>query len=97
MPFQGLPVEVPFDALDLSTCEEFTEWYRGLLAAGPSRRGDVILDLVGVQLVTAAGVRALCDLEAELAASGRRLAVTGAAPIVLRVFRICDVSERWTP
>jgi anti-anti-sigma factor len=97
MAFERLRVEVPFDALDLSTVDEFTDWYRTLLSSGATGAGDIVLDFAGVGLVAAAGVRMLCDLEAELLARGGRLAITGAVPIVVRVLQICDVAERWTP
>jgi anti-anti-sigma factor len=86
---------VRFDALDLATVEEFARWARAQSACGPADdpRG-LVLDLGEVEFVMAAGVRALLDLEAELGARDRTLAVMNAAPIVERVFGICGV-RRW--
>ena len=86
---------VPFDALDLATVEDFTRWARDQTACGPvDDRRELVLDLGEVEFVMAAGVQALLDLEAELGERERTLGVINAAPIVTRVFAICDV-ERW--
>jgi anti-anti-sigma factor len=55
----------------------------------------VVLDLRDVELVMAAGVSALLELEAELARRGLALRLVEATAIVGRVFDICDVSQRW--
>jgi anti-anti-sigma regulatory factor len=92
---QGLRVEVPFDALDLSTVAEFAQWCRETLVPAPASAGRVVLDFEGVELVTAAGVQALCDLDAELGGRGLRLGIAAAAPVVVRVLEICDLADRW--
>jgi anti-anti-sigma factor len=85
-------VRVPFEVLDLATADEFARWADEQVEATD---GALVLDLGDVEFVMAAGVQALLDLDGRLETSGRTLAVTGSAPIVVRVLTICDLGERW--
>jgi anti-anti-sigma factor len=91
-----LRFRVPFDTLDLSTVDDFARWSRVWMPTSATSAGAaVVLDLRDVELVMAAGVSALLELEAELARRGLALRLVEATPIVGRVFDICDVSQRW--
>jgi anti-anti-sigma regulatory factor len=94
---EAVRLRVPFDALDLASIAAFVRWaaerIRDDVPATPG--AAVVLDLGDVELVMAAGVAALLDLDAALAARGQTLHVADPAPIVARVFAICDVPERW--
>lgn len=83
---------VPFEVIDLASVAEFTDW---LAVCGTGDDAEVVLDFAAVQMVLAVGVQALLDLERELLRSGRALTIVHAAPIVRRVFEICEVADRW--
>jgi anti-anti-sigma factor len=89
---EAVRLRVPFDALDLATVDAFVRWASGQVDATD---GDMVLDLADVEFVMAAGVQALVDLDARLRCDGRTLAVTDAAPIVVRVLRICGLADGW--
>lgn len=88
---------VPFEAIDLATVGTFRRWVGERLATGVPNgaRTSVVLDLGAVEFVMAAGVQAMDELDAELAETGRTLAVVSAAPIVTRVLAICGCADRW--
>ena len=91
-----LRFRVPFDCLDLATVDEFGRWWKAQMSqCSPPAGATVVLDLGGVELVMAAGVRALLELEADLADRGVALRLGAPAPIVARVLRTCDVADRW--
>ena len=85
------PLRVPFAVLDIGTAAEFLAWAE---AVAPLRAATMLLDLSGVELVTAAGVSALLAVERGLP-SGSRLRIVNELPIVRRVLAICDLAERW--
>ena len=94
---EAVRFRVPFGALDLATVDDFTRWVHDRIRAGAPDEASaaVILDLGDVEFLMAAGVQALVDLDAELAAVGRTLAVAEAAQIVVRVLDICGYADRW--
>lgn len=85
------PLPVPFAVLDIGTVAEFRSWAE---AVAPGQPAALVLDLSGVELVTAAGVSALLALERELP-SGSQLRIVNELPIVRRVLAICELDERW--
>ncbi len=85
------PLRVPFAVLDICTITEFRGWAE---AIAPTQPATLLLDLSGVELVTAAGVSALLAVERELP-SGSQLRIVYEPPIVRRVLAICDLDERW--
>ena len=86
-------LRVPFAVLDLATVDEFRRWVSARIPADDGV--DVLFDLGDVDLLMAAGVQAILDVETGLVAEGRTLGVVGAAPIVRRVLEICGLAERW--
>ena len=82
---------VPFAVLDIGTVTEFRAWAE---AVAPREPATMLLDLSGVDLVTAAGVSALLAFEHELP-SGSQLRIVNELPIVRRVLAICELDERW--
>jgi anti-anti-sigma factor len=50
--------------------------------------GDVVLDASGVQLLAAAGLRALLDLQDRRARAGARLVLAAASPAVRRILAV---------
>jgi anti-anti-sigma factor len=90
---EAVRLRVPYTALDLATVDDFRRWVseRTPAAAGVG----VVLDLADVELVMAAGVQALLDVDTELAAGGRTLGVVEASPVVRRVLDICGFAECW--
>jgi anti-anti-sigma factor len=90
---EAVRLRVPFAVLDLATVEEFRRW---VSARVPAEDGvGVLLDLGEVDLVMAAGVQAMVDVDTALEAQGRTLGVVDAAPIVRRVLEICGFAQRW--
>ena len=85
------PLRVPFAVLDIGTVTEFRAW---AAAVAPREPATLLLDLSGVELVTAAGVSGLLDLERALP-SGSQLRIVNELPIVRRVLAICELEERW--
>ena len=85
------PLRVPFAVLDMCTVAEFRTWAE---AIAPQEATTLLLDLSGVELVTATGVSALLAVERELPA-GSRLRIVNEVPIVRRVLEICELDERW--
>jgi anti-anti-sigma factor len=85
------PSPVPFAVLDIGTVTEFRAWAEAVMS---TRTETLVLDLSGVELVTAVGVSALLAVERELP-PGSQLRIVNELPIVRRVLAICDLDERW--
>jgi anti-anti-sigma factor len=85
------PSPVPFAVLDIGTVTEFRAWAEAVTA---TQSETLVLDLSGVELVTAAGVSALLAVERELP-PGSQLRIVNELPIVRRVLAICDLDGRW--
>ena len=87
----AVPRHVPFSVLDIYTVAEFRTWAEAITPREPT---TLLLDVSGVELVTATGVSALLAVERELPA-GSQLRMVNELPIVRRVLEICELDERW--
>lgn len=81
---------VPFTELDAETGPLFTQWCQQHMTGAVNE--PVVVDVVRLDLLCAAGITALLELEQQL--DGRKLRLVGARPPVQRIVELCQL-ERW--